>query len=604
MESNFQSPEENAVMRIIEGDKPFALVRCDDGDDVLILEGDVTDREKLDDIPREQGTHPDGRVIDTISAIPYSQVHERGYETAREKQNDPKIRCMQVRNSTRISLQRLLEMLPQEEIELNGEIKQSHTDKQYAKLVRDIKEDEIGQGEGANMVVPRRETAQIKDYSRSKLLSVFRSLLRNETGTYMTFAFHDGERTLVGASPERHLTVEDGVVTMNPISGTLKKIKNMSKQELIDFLQDPKEVMELMMVLDEELKMMAQMCEKGGVIQGPLLKEMSRLIHTEYMLVGKSLLNVIELMRHSMWAPTVTGSPVENACRIIEKYDKQCRRYYSAALAMIGRDEEGGERLDSSILIRTMEIDNEGNVEMCAGTTIVRDSDPDDEAQEANTKLAGLRASLQNGGDQEELEHVTSNPAIVDAEVMETLRSRNMHLSAYHFEDQEDADLSIEELHGVNITIIANGDDFCFTLRNMIVHMGANVNVVHYSEYEVAQDSSDLVIVGPGPGNPNNIGDEKMGRLHGIVQELRDSGKPMLGVCLGHQIICRQIGMDVAQKQNPSQGAWEQIDLFGHNQLVGFYNTFAAQNQEIDGVDVSFDESTNEVHAIQSDTYA
>lgn len=46
------------------------------------------------------------------------------------------------------------------------------------------------------------------------------------------------------------------------------------------------------MVVDEELKMMARMCTKGGSINGPLLKEMSRLIHTEYLLTGKPSLYI------------------------------------------------------------------------------------------------------------------------------------------------------------------------------------------------------------------------------------------------------------------------------------------------------------------------
>ena len=39
-----------------------------------------------------------------------------------------------------------------------------------------------------------------------------------------------------------------------------------------------------------------------------------------------------------MFAATVTGSPVENACRLIKQYESEGRGYYGAALALIGRD--------------------------------------------------------------------------------------------------------------------------------------------------------------------------------------------------------------------------------------------------------------------------
>ena len=37
-----------------------------------------------------------------------------------------------------------------------------------------------------------------------------------------------------------------------------------------------------------------------------------------------------------MYAATVTGSPVENACRLIKKYEPEGRGYYGAALAVLG----------------------------------------------------------------------------------------------------------------------------------------------------------------------------------------------------------------------------------------------------------------------------
>ena len=63
------------------------------------------------------------------------------------------------------------------------------------------------------------------------------------------------------------------------------------------------------MVVDEELKMMCTVGDMGGGVVGPRLKEMAHLAHTEYELRGRSPLDVREVLRETMFAPTVTGRP-------------------------------------------------------------------------------------------------------------------------------------------------------------------------------------------------------------------------------------------------------------------------------------------------------
>ena len=91
------------------------------------------------------------------------------------------------------------------------------------------------------------------------------------------------------------------------------------------------------MVVDEELKMMCDICHEGGQVLGPFLKPMTHLIHTEYLLAGRSDRDHREILRDTMYAATVTGAPVENACRLIADYEPEGRGYYGAALALFGR---------------------------------------------------------------------------------------------------------------------------------------------------------------------------------------------------------------------------------------------------------------------------
>jgi len=84
------------------------------------------------------------------------------------------------------------------------------------------------------------------------------------------------------------------------------------------------------------------------------------------------------------------------------------------------------------------------------------------------------------------------------------------------------------------------------------------------------------VLVGPGPGNPANLADPKMARVHEITQELLDRRAKFLAVCLGHQVLCSRLGLPVVPVDPPLQGVQQSIDLFGRDEPVGFYNTFFA----------------------------
>ena len=108
---------------------------------------------------------------------------------------------------------------------------------------------------------------------------MLRRLLERERGAYWTYCFFTGDRYLVGASPERHVSVHGGDVRMNPISGTFRlrgpTDAGERKARLLEFLADEKEIYELFMVVDEELKMMCDICHEGGQVLGPFLKPMT-----------------------------------------------------------------------------------------------------------------------------------------------------------------------------------------------------------------------------------------------------------------------------------------------------------------------------------------
>ena len=571
------------ISEILSGNSAFCLIQKQDREELLILLGQPRCFDHLRDIPRKSGSSGDQRLYDTISIIPFCQIKERGYAV---HDGGERIRTIIVEKQVAILKNDLLHQLPEQRLNLVGEIQYDVSEAEYEEVISKIITDEIGEGEGANFVIPRNGTGRIAGFSVASAASLFVNLVRDDYGTYWKFLFYDTSQFFIGSTPERHLLVEQGRVKMNPISGTFRKdtayeCRQHFKDELMAFLTDQKEINELFMVVDEELKMMARMCEAGGAIIGPLLKEMSQLIHSEYLLSGISEKDIFDLFSDSMFAATVVGSPVENACRIIKKYARSSRRYYGSALMLVGRDPDGCDYLDSPITIRTLEIEKDGTFHFSTGATLVKDSVAADEVRETTAKSRAILRPL--GKNAAVSVHPPLLPTLAnDDDIIETLHRRNQGLSDFWFFQQDKVARFGTGPKGISLTLIDNGDDFIYMLRHIFTALGVSTTVVSWRNYDVAHDLADITLLGPGPGNPNNEADEKVRCNMAIARTLLETGRKSLFICLGHQILCRCLGYQVRRKDNPLQGSQLGIDLFGTYEKVGFYNTFAASIPKYD----------------------
>lgn len=361
-------------------------------DTVEVLLGTVGTHERLADLPVRTGVPAGGPVHDLLALVPYRQIRERGFEA---HDDGTPLQALAVTEQYALPLAEFAAALPQLPVSLtDGSF--DVDDAAYADIVRRVIRDEIGNGEGANFVIRRDFSATLDDFSPELALTLFRRLLDQERGAYWTYLVHTGDRVLVGASPEVHVRQSGGTVVMNPISGTYRYPAGGSDiDSLLRFLHDPKELEELTMVVDEELKMMCTVGDLGGQVLGPRLKEMAHLAHTEYELRGRTSLDVRDVLRETMFAATVTGSPVQNATRVIRRYEPAGRGYYSGALALIGRSASGGQLLDSPICIRTADIDPAtGRLVVRVGATLVRHSDPESEVAETHAKAAGVLTAI------------------------------------------------------------------------------------------------------------------------------------------------------------------------------------------------------------------
>ncbi|MGZ5405567.1 MAG: aminodeoxychorismate/anthranilate synthase component II, partial [Nocardioides sp.] len=115
----------------------------------------------------------------------------------------------------------------------------------------------------------------------------------------------------------------------------------------------------------------------------------------------------------------------------------------------------------------------------------------------------------------------------------------------------------------------------------------------------------DLVIVGPGPGDPRDGEDPKMATLRAAVRRLLAREQPFLAVCLGHQALCHQLGLTLDYKDIVFQGTQSPVMIGERTERVGFYNTFVARASAPlpDGVEVEADPETGDVHLLRGPHY-
>ncbi|MFC7686872.1 anthranilate synthase component II [Ureibacillus sp. GCM10028918] len=106
------------------------------------------------------------------------------------------------------------------------------------------------------------------------------------------------------------------------------------------------------------------------------------------------------------------------------------------------------------------------------------------------------------------------------------------------------------------ILVIDNYDSFTFNLVQYIQSVGEEVVVVRNDEISlkaIEDMQPDSILLSPGPGNPDSAG-----ICLSVVKEFHEQ-IPILGVCLGHQIIAQAFGGKVHKAITPMHGKVEFI---------------------------------------------
>lgn len=221
-------------------------------------------------------------------------------------------------------------------------------------------------------------------------INLYRAIRAINPSPYM-FILETEDYSIVGASPEVHVRLNDGDVLIRPIAGTRPRGKDEATDKKLeeDLLSDEKEKAEHLMLVDLARNDIGRVCKNGTIRAAEFMniERYSHVMHIVSQVVGRLSddKNAFDLMRATFPAGTVSGAPKVRAMQIISEFEKTSRNAYAGALGYFGF--EGNH--DSCIAIRTAII-KDNMINLQAGAGIVADSQPEMEFLETINKAKGM----------------------------------------------------------------------------------------------------------------------------------------------------------------------------------------------------------------------
>jgi anthranilate synthase component 2 len=125
----------------------------------------------------------------------------------------------------------------------------------------------------------------------------------------------------------------------------------------------------------------------------------------------------------------------------------------------------------------------------------------------------------------------------------------------------------------MKILLIDNYDSFTFNLYHYLSSLNTKVEVFRndeITEKEIVKNKYNKIVISPGPGTPS-----QSGNCLRIVKKLHKK-IPILGVCLGHQIIGQVFGSKIIQAKKIMHGKTSKIKSFKTGILKNLPESFEA----------------------------
>ncbi len=261
---------------------------------------------------------------------------------------------------------------------------------QFESIVGTAKE-YIEQGEAIQVVLSQRFETDLC----SEPFEIYRALRRVNPSPYMYYLQFNGE-TVIGASPEVLVRLENGRVALRPIAGTRPRGKDAAEDLRLEeeLRADVKEQAEHIMLVDLGRNDVGRVAAVGTVEVKDLMivERYSHVMHLVSHVEGDLApgLDMFDVLGACFPAGTVSGAPKVRAMEIINELEPTRRGLYAGAVGYFGFS----GNMDFCIAIRTMLVRN-GRVYLQVGAGIVADSDPAREYEETVNKGKAMVKALE-----------------------------------------------------------------------------------------------------------------------------------------------------------------------------------------------------------------
>lgn len=254
----------------------------------------------------------------------------------------------------------------------------------WQELVESIQES-IGRGELKKVVAARRVTLELS--SPPRLSDIVRRL-NEQAPRCARFALRVGERTFVGATPERLIRRRGRSVHTEALAGSIDSHRPDAASEL---LQSSKDQQEHAFVVEAIRQCLTPLCSSLTLPNGPEVRGLRHLLHLRTPIRGEltSDLHVLSLVGQLHPTPAVGGLPREQALRFIADHEQAERGWYAAPVGWVDSSGDG----EFVVALRSGLICN-NKVHLYAGAGIVSESDPVAEYDETELKLSGMLVAL------------------------------------------------------------------------------------------------------------------------------------------------------------------------------------------------------------------
>jgi para-aminobenzoate synthetase component 1 len=203
--------------------------------------------------------------------------------------------------------------------------------------------------------------------------------------------FHLPEGTIASISPERFLSVKNGIVETKPIKGTRPRYadKQRDEESANSLLNAEKDRSENLMIVDLLRNDISKHCVPGSVnVPALFALESYEAVHHLVSTVTGKLANEstpLDLLASAFPGGSITGAPKIRSMEIIDELEPHRRNIYCGSIFYMGCRQD----MDSSICIRTVLAEN-NKLHCWAGGGIVLDSQAPDEYQETLDKVSKI----------------------------------------------------------------------------------------------------------------------------------------------------------------------------------------------------------------------